>query len=818
MSTHMLNGNNFPEQKNSFASKTKKWAIRCINAGERLTRFTFYTIRQTFANKLESFQLYNGVLNTAMMEKTVNKYGFDMGDFPATMQNYPIAVPKIDLLVGEERSRNFSYHVAVINDDAITAKEREKRAKIQEESMRLIQEYDDPKAAMEAAADISKKFANHNYQDSRERLGHQILQALEQNLGTKEIFNRGFEDLLISSEEMYCIDVVGGEPIIRKCNPLQIDSLRSGESPYIEDSDIIVEYKFMSPGQVVDAYWDFLSPSQVDTIDKGLNFQGASKNFINIGIQDPDYPVDAEVSGEIIGLNNAINSVYANGYDNQGNLRVVRVVWKSMRKVGIREYTDEYGLPQEDVVDEKYKAQEGEVVKWRWISEYWEGTRIGGSALADGDDDQESSGIFVKVQPRNVQLRQVGNPSLCHPGYVGVCYNVNTSRALSMMDRMKPFQYLYDIFMYRTELAFAKSKGKIGKLPIRKKPDDMDLESWIHYAEVFGFLVEDDFNEGNKGSATGKLAGQMSGAAPVMDMSDYNFIAQHIQMLDYLEKKMSDIVGISPQREGAIQNRETVRGVERSVAQSSMITEKWFDIHENVKCRALRVLLATAKEAWKDKTKTLQYITDEHGLATLIVDANQFEEVDFDVLPDNTSKTKETMGEIKEIMYAAMQNDKINFSEALDILTNKSMSKIRRGIETAEDERKKQMQEQQQQAMQLEQQKAQAMQQAQAQAHQQDLEKIDAKHRNDLELEMLKQEGKNQADSYKQQLDIDKDGIPDEYEAQKETIKAQVELEKQARELDLEREKMKEESKQKELDRKSKERIAKMKPRGNSGS
>ena len=62
---------------------------------------------------------------------------------------------------------------------------------------------------------------------------------------------------------------------------------------------------------------------------------------------------------------------------------------------------------------------------------------------------------------------------------------------------------------------------------------------------------------------------------------------------------MSEIAGVTPQREGAIQNRETVGGVERSVAQSSHITEYWFARHEDVKQRALGLLLETAKIAFK---------------------------------------------------------------------------------------------------------------------------------------------------------------------------------------------------------------------------
>ena len=59
--------------------------------------------------------------------------------------------------------------------------------------------------------------------------------------------------------------------------------------------------------------------------------------------------------------------------------------------------------------------------------------------------------------------------------------------------------------------------------------------------------------------------------------------------------EMSDVAGISRQREGQISNRETVGGVERATLQSSHITEWVFVTHEDVKRRVLEAFLETAK-------------------------------------------------------------------------------------------------------------------------------------------------------------------------------------------------------------------------------
>ena len=53
-------------------------------------------------------------------------------------------------------------------------------------------------------------------------------------------------------------------------------------------------------------------------------------------------------------------------------------------------------------------------------------------------------------------------------GYIGTAYNNLNSESISLIDRMKPYQYLYNIIMYRMELDLASDKGK--KFCIEIKP------------------------------------------------------------------------------------------------------------------------------------------------------------------------------------------------------------------------------------------------------------------------------------------------------------------------------------------------------------
>ena len=90
---------------------------------------------------------------------------------------------------------------------------------------------------------------------------------------------------------------------------------------------------------------------------------------------------------------------------------------------------------------------------------------------------------------------------------------------------------------------------------------------------------------------------------------------------------MSDVAGISRQREGQISNRETVGGVERATLQSSHITEWLFTIHDNVKKRVLEAFLETAKIAMRGRTKKFPFILPDHSEKIMEIDGEEFAEV-----------------------------------------------------------------------------------------------------------------------------------------------------------------------------------------------
>jgi hypothetical protein len=100
-----------------------------------------------------------------------------------------------------------------------------------------------------------------------------------------------------------------------------------------------------------------------------------------------------------------------------------------------------------------------------------------------------------------------------------------------MVDMMKPYNYAYDIYHDRLNKLMARNWGKIVRLDLAKIPknEGWDIEKWLYYAKNAGLAIENSFEEGNIGAATGKLAGAMNNASNgIIDAEQGNTIQGYI--------------------------------------------------------------------------------------------------------------------------------------------------------------------------------------------------------------------------------------------------------------------------------------------------
>ena len=699
----------FPPQQLSYNRKNQAWRKKCVQWADTKSFFNYSLVRKSVIHKKINYDLVRGKLHMNDLEYLINPENIKAGFIPDRIQHYPIINSKINILKGEESKRLFDYRVVVTNPNAISEIENNKKAEILQRLQEWVQ--DTSQSEEEASQELEKinYYYTYQWQDMREIRANNLLNHYKKEYNIPLIFNEGFDDAMTVGEEIYQCDIVGGEPIIERLNPLKVRVFKSGYSNKVEDADIIIIEDYWSPSRVIDTYYDVLTKKDMEYIQKLPDHIGQAAidsmdnideryGFVNNNMIGDEITSQDGFFWDPYGTSDGIsNSLLP--YDTAGNLRVLKIFWKSRRKIKkVKSYDPITGEEQFNFYPETYviDKDKGEEEKILWINEAWEGVKIG-------------SDIYVNMRPRPIQYNRLSNPSRCHFGIIGTIYNVNEGRPFSMVDVMKPYNYLYDIIHDRLNKLMAKNWGKIVKVDLALVPKGWDIDKWLYYAKTNNMAIIDSFKEGNYGAATGKLAGALNNASNgVIDADWGNNIQQYINLLEFIKLEMSEAVGITRQREGQISNRETVGGVERATLQSSHITEWLFVKHEDLKKRVLEAFLETAKIALKGRSKKFQHIMDDLSTQIITIDGDEFAEADYGLIVDNSQGSQELNSKLDMLAQAALQNQSLDFSAIMKLYSSASLAEKQRLIENNERQIQERNQQLQQQQAQIEEQKSQA--------------------------------------------------------------------------------------------------------------
>ena len=725
MGQHIVN---LPPQQLPFNKKTKEWRKKHLDWADGKTFFNHDLVRKSVIHKRINYDLLDGKLHMNDLLQIMNPHNTDADFITTNIQHYPIMNSKLNVLRGEERKRNFDFKVIVTNPNAISEIEETKKQEIFSRLQELLANTAQSEEEFNQELEKLNAYYTYEWQDLREIRANCLLNHYVKELNMPLLFNQGFMDAMAVGEEIYQCDIVGGEPTIERLNPMKVRVFKSGYSNKIEDAEIIIIEDYWSPAKVVDTFYDVLSKKDRESLENCNNFgQGATDEMDNIddrlGFVHKTMLDDTLESEYLFDpFDDSVNSLAP--YDMHGNVRVIKMYWKSRRKIKkVKSYDVTTGEETFNFYPETYVINEhlGEEEEVFYINEAWEGTKIG-------------KDIYVNMRPRPIQYNRLSNPSRCHFGIVGSIYNLNENKPFSLVDMMKPYNYLYDVIHDRLNKLIAKNWGKIITLDLAKVPKDWDVEKWMYFAKTNSIAVIDSFKEGQIGAATGKLAGGLNNASSgVIDAELSNAVLQHINLLEFIKQEMSEVAGISKQREGQISNRETVGGVERATLQSSHITEWLFIIHDDVKRRVLECFLGTAKIALKGGSKKFQYLMSDFSMKIMDIDGDEFADADYGLLVDDSPGVQDLNAKLDALAQAALQNQALNFSTIMKLYGSSSLAEKQRMVERTEMELMQRQQQAQQQQMEAQQQQM----QMEAQLRQADMEQKDTLNMRDNETKIL---------------------------------------------------------------------------------
>lgn len=787
----------FPTQKLSMFKKTQAWKEACVDyiIGSGSVGMGAQT-RNRQGEMQELYDLYNGIYDEKNLKHVTNPFK-QADQFPATAQDYNIIKPKVDVLLGEETKRPFNFKVCRTSDIAT--------GEIQETAKKMLEDYlmatfmsklspenqQRYQQALESGEiqqpEAIAKYITKDYKDIAESAAHHTLNYLKLKLNLTHEFYKGWEHALIGGEECYYVGIRNGEPFVECRNPMRITYETFDGMEFIHEAAWCCYEMDMSATEIYDNFYDKMTEKQLNELLELIEDKPGGRSA-KLGKSSLDY--------NHIEIRNR-NTLTDNPFD-ADHIKVWHCCWKSFKKIGfVSILNPETEEVEEYQVDENYKETGlEESVEWKWIIEIWEGYRIG-------------KDMYLGIQPLEYQHVSMENPNAQKLPYTGAVYNNLNTKPRSLVSIMKPLQYMYIILWYRLELAIARDKGKVAVMDVTQIPKNMgiDVNKWMHYLSALGVAFVNPYETG--WDIPGREGGRPSqfNQMQAWDLSMSNVIAQYIQLMDKIEDMLAQLTGITPQRQGAISSSELVGNVERSVIQSSHITEPWFWVHNQVKKQVLTMLLDTAKFAWKGNKKSLHYVLDDATRAFINL-SDQFFNEDMDVFVDDSTKENQQIEMLRNLMQPAMQNG-ASLLDIAEIITLDNVNLIKQRLQEIEEKRMQQMQEQQQREQEMQMQ----LQQAENEAKEEELMLKEA----ELDLQKYKIDQDNatkitvaQLNAYRgsENMDQNGNGIPDPIEIAHEALEErkqasdeaskQFELNNKRRELEMKREM---ENKQIELER-----------------
>lgn len=751
----------FPQQKLPLKKKDEKWQHDCVNyiIGEGNIVSDGPT-HSKFGELQTYYNLYNSIFDERDFKKITNPFKVEDG-FPATPQDFNIIRPKVDLLIGEETKRPMNFRVVRTSQEAASdLMEVQKQLLIQylqaaitskmgPEEQQQFQEQLQNGDIMPPEA--IAKYMDKDYKDVVENAAYHTIVYLREKLNLDNEFIKGWKDALIAGREIYYVGVLGAEPYAERVNPVDFSFDKSPDLEFIEDGSWCCRKMRLPITEVYDRYYDKLTEKDLNKLEEMINkVSGNSAGdkderdlFKGIQLHFYDNPINDDASSRCV--------------------NVWHCCWKSFKKMYYVTTFDQTGQPQIDILDESYIPTGDEIsVEQDWIIEVWEGYRCGND-------------LYFGIQPVEYQHVSIDNPNSQKLPYCGAVYSNTNSKPRSLVSILKPLQYMYIVLWYRLELAIARDKGKVVNMDITQIPKSMNItpERWMHYLGSVGVNFINPYEEGwNIPGREGGKPAQFN-QITALDLTMSNVIAEYIQLMDKIETLAGTISGITEQRTGAISTSELVGNVERSVVQSSHITEPLFWVHNQCKRRVLNMLINVAKGAWEETgKKKLSYIFDNGERAFIDINEKFYYE-DVDIFVSDTSKDVENIQKLQQLIQPAMQNG-ASLLEAAEILTNDNFNILKQKLKDMQT-RQEQLAQQQQQAQAEQEQKLQEM---QNQTKQQELMLQEAQM--DLQRYQIDQDNATkiavaEISAYRgtENKDVDMNGIPDPVEIANQAIQQQ---------------------------------------------
>ncbi len=856
---------NFPPQRIPFKSKDKEWRIQsvnyiCSNADMQYT--------EDYKRMSENYSFHNNIIDQTELQKYCDPLGLDAGQGRDFIQGFNKTPNKIQILKGEELKRPWAYHIMDYSNNATNEVMREKNRHLREWfDVNIGNEIQIQKAKMEMLAqqqtqelpknEIKKKYEEimqqlaareqeilnpqqieakfKSYRTVKEKLMAKLMKIKTHELKIKHLKNEAFFDAVVAGKEFVMVSMINGAPDVEILNTLGVAYHKGPEEEFTQNGEFITYKREMSLGEIYDRYGTNLNDDDLENLENRLSIvYGGNTKLFSRDAKSVTHFENLNTNNRFGG---SANVSHSGGYGQDNSLNTYCTVytcfWKSWREVGFLSFTDENGKPQMTIVSEEFTVpKEAKTIKvkqefgpsksiitwtdeitgltyeliYEYIPQVWQGTRI----------DQE---IFLDIKPYPYSRVSLYNPFKCKLPIFGTAYNTRNAPIVSYMDRMKPWAKLYLLLMSKLLKLIAQDKGVVVLLNLLMVDKDLDLDKTLQYATDAGYLAYNPMQNAETG-----LRGLVTNmkAAEALNLSNIQNIRHYTDLLRFTEDQIGDAAGISKPREGQTAGNSNVTDNRQDLIQSAVITEPIFAAHDLLWEDVLNELVYLSQiEIAESGGVSKRGILSDDEIAIIELDGTAFDPCELGAYVSNNGNANMILDQVKSNVQALIQNDKVNLSTFISLLSVEDIGEMKAEIKDLENniaQREAQMQ-QSQLDSQEKQTKMMIEREEDAQNHDKEMHILDGEY--SIEREQIRVTAA--AAIGVKDIDVDDNGVPDFLEMEKLRIDANYKtktnsLEERKLRLEEKRQIDDKKLKEKEIETKKKDieakiKIAKSRPR-----
>ncbi len=508
----------------------------------------------------------------------------------------------------------------------------------------------------------------------------------------EELETEAFKDMLIADREFWHFKMGEDDYEVELWNTMLTFYHKSPHTKYISQGNYVGQIQLMSVADVIDTRgWkmtkeqieslqqyhsaqsvQYLMPGEQNMYDSSQSYESQrGENAPSLGMRQFMSAMTMTSRGDDV-LSQILNDSEEGLDGNTHMLRLTTAYWKSQMPVGHLVQIMEDGSTMEMIVDETFKITTrpiydnsvlkgktretlvyGQHVDWIWINQSWGGEKLSMNGPRwYGKNNTGLEPIYLDVKPLPFQFK--GDHTLygCKLPVEGCVFSERNTKSSSVVDRLKPSQIGFNMVNNQISDILIDELGTIILLDQNALPRHSMGEDWGRGNLRQAYVAMKDFQMLPLDTQVQNTEAPLNFSHfQSLDLSQTQRLLSRIQLANYFKQQAFELIGVNPERAGAVNSQQSGTAVEQAVNLSYSQTEPLFTQH----CQFLmprvhqqRTDLAQFYQSRKPSVR-LSYLTSHDEQVNFELNGTELLGRDISVGVSTKVNTRELMRQMRDL-------------------------------------------------------------------------------------------------------------------------------------------------------------------------